>query len=142
MLLTEGRFMRGKRLIPRRPTRLRESLGRARSARGESRETGEGASDESRVDGRRGRRRRRAPEVAKLELLDAAERVFADNQPDQVGLKDIAREAGTSHALITHYFGTYAGLVEATLERRMNAMREDIRAQLRDVQMLANPERL
>lgn len=68
--------------------------------------------------------------------------MFANNQPDQVGLKDIAREAGTSHALITHYFGTYAGLIEATLERRMNAMREDIRTKLRETEMLTNPERL
>ncbi|MFN0248510.1 MAG: TetR/AcrR family transcriptional regulator [Kofleriaceae bacterium] len=87
-------------------------------------------------------RRRRTPEVAKQELLDAAERVFGEFQPDQVGLKEIAREAGTSHALITHYFGTYAGLIEATLERRMHALRESIRGQLRDTQMLANPERL
>jgi AcrR family transcriptional regulator len=87
-------------------------------------------------------RKRRAPDVAKQELLDAAERVFADSQPDQVGLKDIARAAGTSHALITHYFGTYAGLIEATLERRMHGLREHIREQLRDAQMLSNPEKL
>ncbi|MGE0397596.1 MAG: TetR/AcrR family transcriptional regulator [Kofleriaceae bacterium] len=91
---------------------------------------------------RRERRRRRAPDVAKQELLDAAEHVFATHQPDQVGLKDIAREAGTSHALITHYFGTYAGLIEATLERRMHELRETIREQLRDSQILTNPEKL
>lgn len=88
------------------------------------------------------RRRRRSPEVARQELLDAAEKVFADNQPDQVGLKDIARAAGTSHALITHYFGTYAGLIEATLDRRMTALREQIRERLRDASMLAHPEQL
>lgn len=87
-------------------------------------------------------RRRRAPDVARQELLDAAERVFAEHQPDRVGLKDIARAAGTSHALITHYFGTYAGLIEATLDRRMTALRETIRDQLRDTQLLTNPERL
>lgn len=91
---------------------------------------------------RRERRRRRAPDVAKQELLDAAEHVFATHQPDQVGLKDIAREAGTSHALITHYFGTYAGLIEATLERRMHELRETIREELRDSQILTNPEKL
>ena len=103
--------MRGKRLIPRRPGRVRA-------------------------------RRRRAPEVAKQELLDAAERVFVDSQPDQVGLKDIAREAGTSHALITHYFGTYAGLIEATLERRLRTLREQTREQLADPTVLAHPESL
>jgi TetR/AcrR family transcriptional regulator, repressor for neighboring sulfatase len=80
--------------------------------------------------------------VAKQELLDAAERVFIEFQPDQVGLKDIAREAGTSHALITHYFGTYAGLVEATLERRLQALREQTREQLKDIRVLAHPENL
>src|SRR5438128_1297088 len=77
-------------------------------------------------------RRRRPPELARQEILDAAERVFARFQPDQVGLKEVAREAGVSHALITHYFGTYAGLVEAALERRNRATREAALARLRE----------
>ena len=56
-------------------------------------------------------RRRRSPELARQELLDAAERLFRDLPPDQVGLKDIGREADVSHALVTHYFGTYVGVV-------------------------------
>jgi TetR/AcrR family transcriptional regulator, repressor for neighboring sulfatase len=63
-------------------------------------------------------RRRRSPELARTELLDAAERLFRELPPDQVGLKDIGREAEVSHALVTHYFGTYDGLVEAVFERR------------------------
>lgn len=63
-------------------------------------------------------------------------------QPDQVGLKDIAREAGVSHALITHYFGTYAGLVEATLERRLRALREVMLDRLRVAGALARPAEL
>ncbi len=31
-----------------------------------------------------------------------------------------------SHALVTHYFGTYAALVEATLERRFHAIRDEL----------------
>jgi AcrR family transcriptional regulator len=84
-------------------------------------------------------RRRRSPEVAKQEILDAAERVFATFQPDQVGLKEVAREAGVSHALITHYFGTYAGLLEAALERRIRATREAALARLREPEALARP---
>ena len=80
--------------------------------------------------------------MARQELLDAAERVFAHAQPDQVGLKEVARAAGTSHALITHYFGTYAGLIEATLERRVRALRERIFEQLRVPGALAKPETL
>jgi AcrR family transcriptional regulator len=71
-------------------------------------------------------RRRRSPELARQELLDAAERLFRDVSPDQVGLKDIGREADVSHALVTHYFGTYVGLVEAVFERRTRALRERI----------------
>jgi AcrR family transcriptional regulator len=82
--------------------------------------------------GLRGGRRRRDPEAAKEEILDAAERVFVEFQPDQVGLKDVAREAGVSHALITHYFATYAGMIEAALERRVRALRARIQERLRD----------
>lgn len=69
---------------------------------------------------------RRSPEEAKTHILDAAERVFAKALPDVVGLKDVAKEAGISHALVTHYFGTYTGLVEATLERRFHRIRDEL----------------
>src|SRR3954453_19604807 len=87
-------------------------------------------------------RRRRSPELARQEILDAAERVFAESQPDQVGLKQVAREAGVSHALITHYFGTYAGLLEATLERRLRVMRQTVVARLREPGALERPNDL
>jgi AcrR family transcriptional regulator len=87
-------------------------------------------------------RRRRSPELARTELLDAAERVFTEHAPDEVGLKEIAREAGVSHALITHYFGTYSGLIEATLQRRLNALRETTVLRLRDAGTLSRPEEL
>lgn len=45
-------------------------------------------------------------------ILDAALRLFASAGPDAVGLKEVAKEAGVSHALVTHYFGTYDALVE------------------------------
>lgn len=51
-------------------------------------------------------------------------RVFRDHHPDAVGLKEVAREAGVSHALVTHYFGSFGGLVDATLESRVVALRE------------------
>jgi AcrR family transcriptional regulator len=87
-------------------------------------------------------RRRRPPELARQEILDAAERVFAASQPDQAGLKEVAHEAGVSHALITHYFGTYAGLIEATLERRLRKMRELVLARLREPEALGRPNEL
>jgi AcrR family transcriptional regulator len=87
-------------------------------------------------------RRRRTPELARTEILDAAERVFRELQPDQSGLKDVARAAGVSHALITHYFGTYGGLIEATLERRIRTLREAMLQRLRDAGVLARPAEL
>ncbi len=47
-----------------------------------------------------------------------------------MGLKEIGKEAGVSHALVTHYFGTYGGLVEAALERRFARLRESLVNQL------------
>src|SRR5438874_4743114 len=88
---------------------------------------------------RRETRRRRTPEVARQELLDAADRVFGRFHPDRVGLKEIAREAGVSHALITHYFGTYAGLVESTLERRIRRLREQVLSRLHVAGALGGP---
>lgn len=77
-----------------------------------------------------------------MEILDAAERVFIEFHPDQVGLKEIAQEAGVSHALITHYFGTYNKLVEATLERRIAALRAVIFTRLREAGALSRPGEL
>ncbi len=75
---------------------------------------------------KKGARVRRSPDEARAHILDAADRVFAKHLPDVVGLKEVAAEAGVSHALITHYFGTYDALVEATLERRFNRVREEL----------------
>lgn len=72
------------------------------------------------------KRVRRTPEEARALILAAADTVFRDHLPDTVGLKEIARAAGVSHALVTHYFGTYEGLVEAALERRFKILRESL----------------
>ncbi len=87
-------------------------------------------------------RRRRDPAVAREELLDAAEQVFREFHPDQVGLVDVAQEAGVSHALVTHYFGTYDGLVRATLDRRVRALRERVLARLRETGAVERPAEL
>lgn len=63
-------------------------------------------------------RRRRAPEEAREELLNAADRLLFERGPEVVGLKDVAAEVGVTHSLVVHYFGSYAGLVRAVLVRR------------------------
>lgn len=72
------------------------------------------------------KRVRRNPEEARVLILDAADRVFAKHLPDTVGLKVVADEAGVSHALVTHYFKTYEGLVDAALERRFQRLRDEV----------------
>jgi TetR/AcrR family transcriptional regulator, repressor for neighboring sulfatase len=67
---------------------------------------------------------RRDPEQARAHILDAAERVFAVQLPDAVGLREVAAEAEVSHGLVTHYFRTYDGLVNAVLARRTEAARK------------------
>lgn len=84
------------------------------------------------------KRARRSPEEARTLILDAADRVFGEHLPDAAGLKEIAREAGVSHALVTHYFGTYGGLVEAALERRFERLRATLVGELAAV--LGGPE--
>ena len=77
-------------------------------------------------------RRRREPQEARTEILDATARLLVHHAPDAVGLKDVARAVGVSHALISHYFGTYTELVDAVLERRIRALRESALSRLRD----------
>lgn len=75
-------------------------------------------------------RTRRDPQEAREHILAAAERVFATKSPDVAGLKDVAREAGVSHALVTHYFGRYELLVEEVVERVLAAIRGRVAALL------------
>jgi TetR/AcrR family transcriptional regulator, repressor for neighboring sulfatase len=63
-----------------------------------------------------GVRKRREPEAARALILEAGQRVLGEKGPERATLRDVASEAGVSHALITHYFKTYEGLVEAIFE--------------------------
>jgi AcrR family transcriptional regulator len=74
--------------------------------------------------------KRRSPDEARALLMDAAEGLFAERGPDAFGLRDIARKAGVSHGLITHYFKTYDGLVEAVFARRADRIAAAVVARL------------
>jgi TetR/AcrR family transcriptional regulator, repressor for neighboring sulfatase len=78
-------------------------------------------------------RARRHPDEARRLILDAALRLFAGLGPDAVGLKDVAREAGVSHALVTHYFKTYDGLVAAAFFDHIQRARADVIERLPDL---------
>lgn len=72
----------------------------------------------------RAKRVRRNPEEARRVILEAAIRTISKQGPAACGLKDVASAAGVSHALVTHYFGTYEKLVEAAVEEAMTQRRE------------------
>lgn len=75
-------------------------------------------------------RKRRTPEEAREEILRAAEPLLVEQGPDRVGLQAVARAAGVSHALVTHYFGTYEALVREVLVRRNQLVVEEFRRRL------------
>jgi len=75
-------------------------------------------------------RPRRSPEEAKRTILEAARQLLAERGPDAVGLKDVARAAGVSHALVSHYFGTYGELVEAVMEAHVLSYRAELLSEI------------
>ncbi|BAU85242.1 tetR family transcriptional regulator [Streptomyces laurentii] len=77
------------------------------------------------------RRKRRTPEQARAEILDAATDLIARHGPDGVGLRKVAEAVGVTHGLVTHYFGTYRALVRAVLKRENERKRDLVRERMR-----------
>jgi AcrR family transcriptional regulator len=73
---------------------------------------------------------RRTADEARADILDAAIQALSARGPDAIGLKEVAAAAGVSHALIIHYFGSYDGLVAATIRETMTRLRSHLVAQL------------
>lgn len=66
------------------------------------------------------------------QLLDAAERLFAEHGIDSVSIREIVRVSGQSNLSAAHYhFGTREALVGALVERRMRTI-NDLRHQRLD----------
>jgi len=82
--------------------------------------------------GARPGRRRRSPEQARQEILDAATGLVAAHGPDGVTLARVAAAAGVTRGLVSHYFGTYQGLVRAVLRAEDARHRERVRARVAD----------
>jgi AcrR family transcriptional regulator len=79
---------------------------------------------------------RRLPQVSRPEradarrnreaILAAAGRLFAEREPDEVSMDDIACEAGVGKPTLYRRFGDRAGLVRAVLETREAAFQEAV----------------
>ena len=73
---------------------------------------------------------RRTPEQARRVILEAATKVIAELGPDAASLQRVAKEAGVSHGLISHYFGTHDGLVHAVMRAYVGEFRQRLIARL------------
>lgn len=67
-------------------------------------------------------RRRLGPDERRELLLRAAWEVFVERPYDGVSLEDVAARAGTSKALVLHYFGDKRSLYVATLREAAAAL--------------------
>ena len=64
-------------------------------------------------------------ELARAALLDAAERLFAEQGIESVSLRDICAAAGQrNHSAAQYHFGDRRGVVAAVFERRMGLVNE------------------
>jgi AcrR family transcriptional regulator len=61
--------------------------------------------------------RAEAAEATRRRILDAAYELFLDNWFDEVGLRDVASEAGVALQTVVNHFGTKDGLFLAVVER-------------------------
>ncbi|MDF3077305.1 MAG: TetR family transcriptional regulator [Sphingobacteriaceae bacterium] len=59
-------------------------------------------------------------------ILDAAQKLFAQNGFDGTSTRSIASEANVNMAMISYYFGSKDGLYQAVLERRFDGFRQTL----------------
>jgi TetR/AcrR family transcriptional regulator, repressor for neighboring sulfatase len=76
------------------------------------------------VDEGKSSRRRGGREQTTASILDAAEKLFAERGFTAVSVRDIAAEAGVSHALVHRYLGSKQDVYRETLARREDVIRD------------------
>jgi len=84
----------------------------------------------SRAPRRAKKRVRRSAEEARALILDAAEKRLASGGPDGIRLQELAADLGISHPTILHHFGSREALVEAVVERALDAVQRDVLASI------------
>lgn len=73
-------------------------------------------------------RRRRSPEEARAEILDAAEHLLIHEGLGSLTLQRVAREVGISHPGVLHHFRSTERLAQALHERVSRRIRSDLLA--------------
>lgn len=76
------------------------------------------------------KRRRRTPEAARREILDAAGQRLKNDGPDGLRLQTIAGDLGISHSSILHHFGSRDGLLEALSIDAFQVLDRDLKSAL------------
>lgn len=75
-------------------------------------------------------RRRRSPEEAKLEILDAAETVLLNFGPTELKFQAIAAQAGLSASNVHHHFGGAAEIKRALIDRMLRHLASELASAL------------
>jgi AcrR family transcriptional regulator len=65
--------------------------------------------------------------VRREQILDAAERVFANRDPGEVTFEEVAAGAGVSRGLVYNYFGDKGGLIAAVYLRGFTRLDDQLR---------------
>ncbi len=87
-------------------------------------------------------RRRRTPETARAEAMEAARRLLLTDGPEAVTLKAVAGEIGMSHANLLHHFGSAEGLQTALMAAMVRDLSETLKATVVKVRAGEAPPRL
>jgi AcrR family transcriptional regulator len=67
-----------------------------------------------------------------LQIIETAERLFADKGFDGTSVRDIADEAGINVAMISYYFGSKEKLMEAIFEARIGHVKMRVESLIKD----------
>jgi AcrR family transcriptional regulator len=86
--------------------------------------------EESNAVGAKPKRRRRTPEAARREILDAAGQRLKNEGPDGLRLQAIAGDLGISHSSILHHFGSRDGLLDALSIDAFDVLERDLKISL------------
>lgn len=71
---------------------------------------------------------RRSPEMARENILAAAEGLLSEEGPQALKLTDVAKAAGIAHATVLHHFGSIAEVQAALMEKMIRALVDQVLA--------------